>query len=208
MENPESFERYLYNISMQHVQIAVIFICSNNWEQQMYSSDCWIPDDDFDLSEKDYYTQALSTDGMYITEIYMDVVTGQLCLSIGMKLDIDGYEATVGADIYLDQLVDLMESTYKGVQYASLVVDGVIVTDPSLDYVLSESKSINIADTSYSSTDGSTMIILNHIPSISNTTTIEGSNWQVISVYQLSGVICFFAGIIFLLLVIMLIMRI
>ncbi len=207
MEDPDSLVRYLYNVSMQHASIAVTFICSENWEQQMYSSDGWIPDEDYHLSEKDYYVNALQTDGLYMTDIYVDTVTGQLCLSIGMKVNVDGYTATVGADIYLDELVNLVNSTSKGVQYASLVVDDIIVVDPSSEYALTDGHSTNINYTIYSSEEGSTFIWSKGL-AIANTTNLEGTNWQIISVYRLNGILFFFAGLAALLLMIIFIMRI
>ncbi len=208
MDNPDTLVDYLYENSKDYHYIGVAFVCSKNWEQQMYSSDGWIPDEDYDLDNKDYYMDCLAQgDGLYMTEVYTDVVTGQICISVSLVLDVSGYEAVVGADIYLDDLVELMESTYHGAQYATLVVDGVIATDPKAAYAMTDDGGVALEDTIYSKIKTKGLIFSGTL-AIAHVTTIEGTNWQIISVYKLTSILCLLIGLAVLIVVVPVILKI
>ncbi len=72
---------------------------------KMYSSDGWIPDDDYDKNTRDWYYKAYNSNEVEITEPYTDLTTGQLVTSIayGIRKN-DKVTGVVAIDMTLEKL--------------------------------------------------------------------------------------------------------
>ncbi len=191
LEDGELIEDYLEAYTEGFEYISMSYVLSYSFERPIYTNTKWVCSDSFDLSVKSYFSGALETDGVYMTDVYVDEVTGAPCLTISMKLDVDSCEAVVALDFYLDELVALMEESYTGNQYASLVVNNVIITDPNASYSLSLDTSVDISDTVYAKLGSSPSLILYNGLSLGQKTAIEGTNWYVISIYNITSTVIY-----------------
>ncbi|MCD7708461.1 MAG: methyl-accepting chemotaxis protein [Clostridiales bacterium] len=208
LDDPEALVQYLADYTEGYEYISMSYVCSKDTPIPIYTNSGWVPGDDFDLDQKSYYAGALDLDGgVYLTSVYVDEVTGNPCLTMATKLYVDGYEAEVCLDFYLDELVALMESSYQNGQYASLIVDGVIMTDPDESYSMTADRSVDVSDTVYSHVNGKTVIFRNGF-SLADKSDIEGTGWSVISVYNITAaIIGFIITIVVLIVIILLIVQ-
>ncbi len=75
-----------------------------------YSSDGWIPDDDYDKDAHDWYVDTKKANKVIITEPYVDESTGQLVSTIATTVKNNGtFRGVVGIDVFLDDLNAMME---------------------------------------------------------------------------------------------------
>ncbi len=207
LDDPEALVEYLATYTEGYEYISMSYVCSADMPLPIYTNSAWVPSDSFDLSVKSYYGGALETDGIYMTDVYVDEVTGSLCLTLSTALDVDGYEAIVALDFYLDELVALMESSYDGKDYATLIVGGTVVTDPDEAYSMSLTNSVDVADTPYANVTTTSIGLVNGISILKNAT-IDGTNWSVISVFNTTRIsIEFLLSIAVMLLIIAIIVR-
>ena len=113
-----------------------------------YMSGGWLPGEDFVVSERAWYTGAVNTQGVYVTEPYIDEQSGNICITLS-KAIYSGYSiiGVAGMDMYMDDLVTLIENSYNGGDYVFLVSkEGIILTHPNEDIALSTEKSTMISD--------------------------------------------------------------
>ena len=101
--------------------------------------------DDFDARVRPWYINALSSNGANLTEPYLDVVTGQLIISIGTAVKkADQTLGVVGADLTLKTITDTINAlTFDGTGYAFLIsADGKILVHPDNAMVTKNLKDI------------------------------------------------------------------
>jgi methyl-accepting chemotaxis protein len=116
-------------------------------DEELVMSGGWQPPEDFDHRTRDWYTGAKTIDdGVYVSEPYLDEQSGGYCITISKRMMRDGeFIGVCGIDLYMDDLVALMESTYENNAYAFLVsADGTILTHPSESIALSEDHSYTL----------------------------------------------------------------
>ena len=113
-----------------------------------YMSGGWLPPDDFVVTERAWYAGAAKAQGVYVTEPYIDEQSGNICITLSRAIYRDGSLIGVaGMDMYMDDLVTLIESSYNGGNYVFLVSsEGTILTHPYEDIALSNEKSTMISD--------------------------------------------------------------
>lgn len=113
-----------------------------------YMSGGWLPPDDFVVTERAWYAGAAKAQGVYVTEPYIDEQSGNICITLSKAIYRDGSLIGVaGMDMYMDDLVTLIESSYNGGNYVFLVSnEGTILTHPYEDIALSNEKSTMISD--------------------------------------------------------------
>lgn len=73
----------------------------------------WVPDEDFVVTERDWYIEGLSHDHFAFGEPYVDAMTGGICVSVTCRLNTAPAVTVLAADVYLDyasQLVDAVTS--------------------------------------------------------------------------------------------------
>lgn len=109
----------------------------------------WIPESSYDPTSRDWYVEAVDTNDFYISEPYVDAMTGDMVITISKAFKaLDGKKGVISTDIQIDYLVDLVSSVKLGKgSYAFLTDDkGNIVTHLNEKFKPQEDKSFNIND--------------------------------------------------------------
>lgn len=101
---------------------------------------------DFDPRTRPWYQNALSAGGTTLTEPYVDVVSGDLIITIATPARPVG---VVGGDLNLQTLIDIINSLQlDGIGYAFLVgSDGTILVHPDQSLVMKNLKDVFAQDT-------------------------------------------------------------
>lgn len=118
-------------------------------DKSLVMSGGWQPPEDFDHRTREWYTGAKDLEeGVYITEPYLDEQSGGYCITISKRIMKDGqFVGVCGMDMYMDDIVQAMQSTYNNNAYAFLVSAGdTILTHPSEALSLSAEHSYTLDD--------------------------------------------------------------
>ncbi len=171
-----------------------------------YMSGGWLPPEDFVVSERSWYVGAVDTDGAYVAEPYIDEQSGDICITISKAIySGDTLIGVAGLDMYMDDLVTLIESSYSGGDYVFLVSnEGTILTHPNEDIALSTEKSTTISDAlngkykSVCEENLVTKLILDYNGELKFAicNVAETTGWNVIAVISLTWVLIVIAVII------------
>ncbi len=115
-------------------------------DKHLVMSGGWQPPEDFDFRDRDWYTGTMNTDDFFVSDPYIDVQSGQYCITLSKRMMQDGEcIGACGMDIYMDDMISLMKNSYKGKSYAFLVTaDGMIVTNPDKSLALSTDSSTTL----------------------------------------------------------------
>ncbi len=145
---------YVDALVEQYDDVSAVYVCVKQ-DGVIYSdgimtymSGGWLPNPDFVVSERSWYAGALETEGVYVSEPYVDEQTGNICITLSKVIYRDGSIIGVaGMDMYMDDLVTLIENSYNGGDYVFLVSkEGTILTHPNEDIALSNEKSMTVSD--------------------------------------------------------------
>ena len=118
-------------------------------DKTLVMSGGWQPPEDFDHRTREWYTAAKDLEeGVYVTEPYLDEQSGGYCITISKKVMMNGtFVGVCGMDMYLNDIVDLMQGTYIKNTYAFLVSGGnTILTHPSEELALSNDHACTLDD--------------------------------------------------------------
>lgn len=150
------FDYYAYVDTMveQYDDVSAVYVCVKQDDAiysdgiMTYMSGGWLPEEDFVVSERAWYTGAINTQGVYVAEPYVDEQSGNICITLSKAIySGDSVVGVAGMDMYMDDLVTLIENSYHGGNYVFLVSkEGSILTHPKEDLALSTSKSTAISD--------------------------------------------------------------
>ena len=89
-----------------------------------YSSDGWIPEDDYDKETRDWYADTKKINGVLITEPYVDESTGHLVSTIATSVKDNGvFRGVVGIDVFLSDLNAMMEKIKLTKDGKSFLID-------------------------------------------------------------------------------------
>lgn len=196
-------------------QISAVYSCYD--ENVTIMSGGWQPPEDFIVTEREWYKGAQENPGkVYISDPYVDKQTGGICITLAMATYRNGEMAGVaGMDMYMDNLVSLIEGSYTSNSYIFLTTaDGTILVHPNDEYSLSVNNSANVQEVNsgrygnFVKGDMTTRLFLDYRNGfklgISNTSEVTG--WKVISVKPIISILVLFALIIGLNLVIYFVM--
>gem|GEM_PF-1090706 len=106
----------------------------------VFGSD-YVPPADYKISERGWYTGAKAVDGIYVTEPYMDTITGGLCISISSKAS----GGVVGIDLDLNALTGSIPSIADGYTIIATAANTIIV-HPNPDFALTANSSKSLGD--------------------------------------------------------------
>ncbi|MCG4585113.1 methyl-accepting chemotaxis protein, partial [Anaerosalibacter bizertensis] len=109
----------------------------------------WIPESSYDPTSRDWYVEAIDSDDFYISEPYVDAMTGDMVITISKAFKaLDGKKGVISTDIQIDYLVDLVSSVNLGKGSYAFLIDekGNIVTHLNEEFKPQEDKSFNIGD--------------------------------------------------------------
>ena len=200
----EDYYTYVDMLAELYDDVSAVYVCV---EQEgvvfadgimTYMSGGWLPDDDFLVTERDWYSGAAATDDVYVSEPYVDEQTGNICITISKAIRRDGRVVGVaGLDMYMDDLVTLVEGSYKGGNYVFVTTeDGTILTHPDEELALSAQKSTTVSEALGGRYEKacekalSTKLILDYKGglkfAVSNT--VDATGWNVVAVISLAGV--------------------
>lgn len=186
-------------------QISAVYSCYD--DNTTIMSGGWQPPADFVVTEREWYKRAQEKpDEVYISEPYVDEQSGGICITLAKASYSNGkVSGVVGMDMYMDNLVSLIEESYTASSYVFLTTaDGTILVHPNDDYSLSVEHTSTVQDAnsgryqSLTEGDMAERIFLDYRGGfkfgIGNTSEITG--WKVVSVEPAYVILMFFALII------------
>ncbi|MBE6082558.1 MAG: methyl-accepting chemotaxis protein [Tissierellaceae bacterium] len=110
----------------------------------------WISGDDYVVAEREWYKNALKSDGIVISSVYIDAETNKNVVTISRAIKKDGNIIGVLAlDIYIDTLVDVVSNLNLGKSSYGFLIDesGNILTHKNKEFIPTAKKGyVNIKD--------------------------------------------------------------
>ncbi|MGN0161002.1 MAG: methyl-accepting chemotaxis protein [Lachnospiraceae bacterium] len=148
------YHAYVDQMVEQYGDVSAVYVCLKESGVKYkdgimtYMSGGWIPPEDFVVSERSWYQGAAGMDGVYVSEPYVDEQSGGICITLSKAIYQGGNLIGVaGMDMYMDDLVGLIESSYQGGNYVFLVSnEGTILTHPNEKFALSTDTSSTVAE--------------------------------------------------------------
>lgn len=211
LNDKEAVLSYVDSMVAMDDQISAVYSCYD--ENVTVMSGGWQPPDDFVVTEREWYKEAQADpENVYISAPYVDEQSGGICITLSKATYRDGKVAgVVGMDMYMDNLVSLIEKSYSASSYVFLTTaDGKILVHPEEEFSIQVDNMPTVQDVnsgryqSFVDKDMSTKLFLDYQGGfkvgIGNTSEVTG--WKVISVKPLYMILLFFALIIALNLVI------
>lgn len=106
----------------------------------------WEAPEGFDHRTRAWYTGAKESEEFYISDPYLDEQSGQYCITLAKAMMKSGqFMGVCGIDVYMDNMLALMESSYQGNAYAFLVsAANTIVTHPNEELMIQADTAYNI----------------------------------------------------------------
>ncbi|MCM1171093.1 MAG: methyl-accepting chemotaxis protein [Clostridium sp.] len=74
----------------------------------------WVPEDDWVLTERDWYLEGVDNEEFAFGEPYYDSQTGDVCVSATVRMDYDAAVRVLAVDVYLDYLSELVTEITEG----------------------------------------------------------------------------------------------
>ncbi len=152
----------------------------------------FVPDGSIDYREREWYQEALKTEGQYISSSYLDSDTGKYIITISQKVETnEGLKGVLAADIFVDTMVDIInKQSLPKDSYIFLLDDKEgIVTHPYEAYGYVEDKPMQLSElpnTPYNvllSQESSLPIVLKDYDTMQRSffvNTIDLCGWKVI----------------------------
>lgn len=150
MNDYEATQKYLETTAKKHTDLLSVYIGSPSFHTKLICSDNWIPEDDYVVAERDWYSGATKNDGLFVSEPYVDATYGELCITISKP--VPGTDAVIAIDITLTTLQEAINSFCTNLQMVSLISsEGTIVTCPLENYAMTDKNSVKTVDTPFGS---------------------------------------------------------
>ncbi len=217
LNDMKDVQSYVDSMVAMDDQISAVYSCYD--ENITIMSGGWQPPEDFVVMERDWYKGAQADPGnVYISDPYVDLQTGGICITLSVATYRDGKVAgVVGMDMYMDNLVSLIEESYTSSSYVFLTTAaGTILVHPKDEYSMSVDNSPTVKDVNsgryqtFIKENMATRLFLDYKGGfkfgIGDTSEVTG--WKVISVKPLHSILLFFALILCLNLAIYLVMTV
>src|SRR5699024_9851276 len=118
-------------------------------DNTLISGSGWIPDESYDLTSREWYEGAMSSDGFFISEPYVDSMSKSTVITISKAFNTEeGRKGVISSDIQINYLVDLVSNSNVGEDSYALLIDdrGNIVTHSNEEFKPNEDKITNIRD--------------------------------------------------------------
>ena len=201
----ESIQNYVDSMVETDDQVSAVYSCYD--ENVTIMSGGWQPPEDFIVTEREWYKGAQAEPAsVYISAPYVDEQSGGICITLAKATYRDGKVAgVVGMDMYMDNLVSLIEKSYTSSSYVFLATaDGTILVHPNDKYSLSVESTSTVQEVNsgryrdFAEKNMSTKVFADYKGGfkfgIGNTSEVTG--WKVISVKPLTSILIFFGLII------------
>ena len=186
-------------------QVSAVYSCYD--ENITVMSGGWEPPADFVVTEREWYKGAQANPAeVYISEPYADLQTGGICITLSKATYRDGKVAgVVGMDMYMDNMVSLIEKSYSSNSYVFLTTaEGTILVHPNPEYSMNVDRTTTVQEAnngryqSFMKGNMSAKLFADYKGGlkfgIGNTSEVTG--WKVIAVKPLNSLILFFVMII------------
>ena len=200
----EDYYTYVNTMVGLYDDVSAVYVCVKQDDAiyqdgiMTYMSGGWTPKEDFLVTERAWYAGAAATDDVFVSDPYVDEQTGNICITISKAILRDGAVMGVaGLDMYMDDLVTLIEGSYNGGSYVFLTTkEGVILTHPDKELALSTQKSTTVAEALGGRYEKvcekalSTKLIWDYAGGAKFATSdpIETTGWNVVAVISISGI--------------------
>lgn len=201
----EDIQNYVDSMVGMDSQISAVYSCYD--ENITVMSGGWQPPADFIVTEREWYKGAQANpEKVYISSPYVDEQSGGICITLSKATCRDGKVAgVVGMDMYMDNLVSLIEKSYAQSSYVFLTTaDGTVLVHPNAGYSLNVGSSHTVQEinsgrySAFVKENMATRLFLDYKGGLKfgmgSTSTVTG--WKVISVKPLNSIIISFALII------------
>lgn len=205
LNDKEAVLSYVDSMVSMDEQVSAVYSCYD--ENITIMSGGWEPPEDFIVTEREWYKGAQAEpDKVYISDPYVDLQSGGICITLAKATYRDGALCgVVGMDMYMDNLVSLIEESYTSSSYVFLTTaDGTILVHPNAEYSMNVDSTQNVQEVNggryekFIKENMATRLFLDYKGGfkfgIGNTSGVTG--WKVISVKPLHTIILFFALII------------
>lgn len=106
-------------------------------DKSLISGSGWVPDSSYDPTIRDWYVGAKSTDGIFISEPYLDMDMGEMVITISKLFKSkDGNEGIVACDISISYVVDFISNVELGEGAYGFLLDnnGSIITHENVEF--------------------------------------------------------------------------
>lgn len=175
--------------------ISAVYSCYD--ENVTVMSGGWQPPEDFVVTEREWYIKAQENpDEVYVSNPYVDLQSGNICITLAKATFTDGkMSGVVGMDLYMDNLVTMVQNSYKGNSYVFLATgDGTILVHPSEDYILKDEKGVNVSEANHGryekvvAKDSKTRLLLDYKGGfkLATTETSAITGWKMVSVQTMT----------------------
>ena len=201
----KDYRAYVDAMAEQYEDVSAVYVCVQQEGVvykdgiMTYMSGGWVPEDDFVVSDRPWYSDAIASDDVCVSEPYVDEQTGNICITLSKAISQNGSVVGVaGLDMYMDDLVTLIEGSYDGGNYVFLTTgQGTILTHPDEEIALSNETSATVAEAlggKYAGVCGSeltTKMIWEYSggPKFAINNKAETTGWNVVAVMSLGGVL-------------------
>ncbi len=201
----KDYRAYVDTMAEQYEDVSAVYVCVQQEGVvykdgiMTYMSGGWVPEDDFVVSDRPWYSDAIASDDVCVSEPYVDEQTGNICITLSKAISQNGSVVGVaGLDMYMDDLVTLIEGSYDGGNYVFLTTgQGTILTHPDEEIALSNETSATVAEAlggKYAGVCGSeltTKMIWDYSggPKFAINNKAETTGWNVVAVMSLGGVL-------------------
>lgn len=182
-------------------QISAVYSCYD--ENITVMSGGWQPPEDFVVTEREWYQKAQENpDEVYVSAPYVDFQSGGICITLSKATYRDGKMAgVVGMDMYMDDLVSLIEESYGNNKYVFLTTaDGTVLVHPNEEYTMNVDTTSTLDGInngrylSLTAKDMRSRLFLDYKGGIKFgiSDTSEATGWKVIAVNPVSSIIILF----------------
>ena len=201
----KDYRAYVDTMAEQYEDVSAVYVCVQQEGVvykdgiMTYMSGGWVPEDDFVVSDRPWYSDAIASDDVCVSEPYVDEQTGNICITLSKAISQNGSVVGVaGLDMYMDDLVTLIEGSYDGGNYVFLTTgQGTILTHPDEEIALSNETSATVTEAlggKYAGVCGSeltTKIIWDYSggPKFAINNKAETTGWNVVAVMSIGGVL-------------------
>ncbi len=137
IQGREATLAYVDTIVASSSNLSAVYVAYDN--KELIMSGGWIPPSDFDHRTREWYIASKDLEeGIYVSEPYLDEQSGGYCITLAMPIVSDGtFLGVCGMDMYMDDMVRLMETSYEKKSYAFLVsAANVIITHPNEEWMI------------------------------------------------------------------------
>ena len=146
----EDIQKYVDSMQALDPQVSAVYSCYD--ENITIMSGGWTPPADFIVTEREWYIEAQKNpDSVYISAPYVDEQSGNICITMAKATCKDGKIAgVVGLDMYMDDLVSLIEHSYDGNSYVFLTTGtGTILVHPNDAFSLNAEQEVSVSEANH-----------------------------------------------------------